>query len=104
MNSGVGAKEELASVGIPVVHDLPGVGKNLHDHVLFPLDFFINETEFNNLTWASALDYLLFRKGPLSGVGKVCPKWYLNKQLHPFLPRYFVNDRTCTFKILETRG
>ncbi|XP_043478006.1 glucose dehydrogenase [FAD, quinone]-like isoform X2 [Leptopilina heterotoma] len=69
MNSGVGAKEELASVRIPLVHDLPGVGKNLHDHVLFPLDFTINETEFNNLTWVSALDYLLFRKGPLSGIG-----------------------------------
>lgn len=33
MLSGVGAAEELRRVGIPVVHDLPGVGKNLQDHI-----------------------------------------------------------------------
>ena len=30
--SGVGPAEELRSVGVGVVHDLPGVGKNLRDH------------------------------------------------------------------------
>jgi len=33
MLSGVGDARELAPLGIPVVHDLPGVGKNLHDHI-----------------------------------------------------------------------
>jgi choline dehydrogenase-like flavoprotein len=33
MLSGVGAGAELAKLGIEVVHDLPGVGKNFHDHV-----------------------------------------------------------------------
>jgi choline dehydrogenase-like flavoprotein len=33
MLSGVGAGKELARHGIGVVHDLPGVGKNFHDHV-----------------------------------------------------------------------
>jgi len=33
MLSGVGDKEELQSHGIGVVHDLPGVGKNLQEHV-----------------------------------------------------------------------
>jgi choline dehydrogenase len=33
MNSGVGPAEELKQVGIDVAHDLPGVGKNLQDHV-----------------------------------------------------------------------
>ena len=33
MLSGVGPGAELAQLGIGVVHDLPGVGKNLHDHV-----------------------------------------------------------------------
>ena len=32
--SGVGPAAELAEVGIPVHHDLPGVGRNLHDHPL----------------------------------------------------------------------
>jgi choline dehydrogenase len=30
--SGIGPADHLRSHGIPVVHDLPGVGRNLHDH------------------------------------------------------------------------
>jgi choline dehydrogenase len=33
--SGVGPGGELAALGIPVVHDLPGVGENLQDHLEF---------------------------------------------------------------------
>ena len=33
MNSGVGPAAELKAVGIEACHDLPGVGKNLQDHV-----------------------------------------------------------------------
>jgi choline dehydrogenase len=33
MNSGVGPAAELRQIGIDVEHDLPGVGKNLQDHV-----------------------------------------------------------------------
>ena len=33
MLSGVGPARHLRSLGIPVVHDLPGVGKNLRDHM-----------------------------------------------------------------------
>jgi len=33
MLSGIGPAQELRAHGIPVVHDLPGVGRNLHDHV-----------------------------------------------------------------------
>ncbi|MDA2891449.1 GMC family oxidoreductase N-terminal domain-containing protein [Mycolicibacterium sp. BiH015] len=32
--SGIGPADEIASAGIDVVHDLPGVGRNLHDHPL----------------------------------------------------------------------
>ncbi|OAH13141.1 GMC family oxidoreductase [Streptomyces jeddahensis] len=32
MHSGVGPKADLEKLGIPVVHDLPGVGENLLDH------------------------------------------------------------------------
>jgi choline dehydrogenase len=35
MLSGVGPAAELAALGIPVVHDLPGVGQNLQDHLEF---------------------------------------------------------------------
>jgi choline dehydrogenase-like flavoprotein len=33
MLSGVGPAKELTTLGIPVVHDLPGVGQNLQDHI-----------------------------------------------------------------------
>jgi choline dehydrogenase len=33
--SGVGPAAELRSFGIPVIHDLPGVGENLQDHLEF---------------------------------------------------------------------
>jgi choline dehydrogenase len=32
--SGVGPAGQLSEVGVPMVHDLPGVGENLHDHPL----------------------------------------------------------------------
>jgi len=34
LHSGIGPADHLKSVGIPVVHDLPGVGENLQDHLL----------------------------------------------------------------------
>ena len=39
MLSGVGPAEHLREYGIEVALDLPGVGKNLHDHLLVPLIF-----------------------------------------------------------------
>ena len=35
--SGIGAADELGHLGIEVEADLPGVGRNLHDHVLSPV-------------------------------------------------------------------
>lgn len=32
--SGIGPAQHLAEVGVPLVHDLPGVGENFHNHVL----------------------------------------------------------------------
>ncbi|MFI6205697.1 GMC family oxidoreductase [Streptomyces sp. NPDC051041] len=32
LHSGIGPRKDLAALGIPVVHDLPGVGENLLDH------------------------------------------------------------------------
>lgn len=71
LNSGVGPREDLEDVGIPVVHDLPGVGKNLHNHVAYALAFTINDTDTTPLNWATAMEYLLFRDGLMSGTGKL---------------------------------
>lgn len=70
LNSGVGPREDLNAVGVPVVHDLPGVGKNLHNHVAYTLTFTINDTDTTPLNWATAMEYLLFRDGLMSGTGK----------------------------------
>ncbi len=37
MLSGIGPTAHLQSLGIPALHDLPGVGQNLRDHPLVPL-------------------------------------------------------------------
>ena len=39
MLSGVGPADHLREVGVPVVHDLPGVGENLSDHPLIFVTF-----------------------------------------------------------------
>lgn len=39
LRSGIGPAEELSALGIDPVHDLKGVGKNLHDHLLSPVVF-----------------------------------------------------------------
>lgn len=37
--SGIGAEDALAPHGIPVRHALPGVGRNLHDHIDYTLSY-----------------------------------------------------------------
>jgi choline dehydrogenase len=37
MLSGIGPRDALETLGINVVHDLPGVGKNLQDHMMAPV-------------------------------------------------------------------
>ncbi|WP_090193754.1 GMC family oxidoreductase [Pseudomonas pohangensis] len=37
--SGVGPADELQALGIPVVHNLPGVGKNLQDHIDYTVPY-----------------------------------------------------------------
>lgn len=67
--SGIGPREELQQANVPVTHNLPGVGRNLHNHVAFFLSFTINDTNTTPLNWATAMEYLLFRDGLMSGTG-----------------------------------
>ena len=72
MLSGIGPADHLKSVGIKPVHDLPGVGQNLQDHLdLFVIaecsgDFtYDNYAKLHRSAWAG-LQYLLFKKGPVA--------------------------------------
>lgn len=48
---------------------MSGVGKNLHNHVAYFTKFYINEMDINPLNWATAVEFLLFRDGLMSGTG-----------------------------------
>ena len=39
MLSGIGQRDEIEAFGIDVIHDLPGVGKNLQDHFMAPVAY-----------------------------------------------------------------
>jgi choline dehydrogenase len=39
LRSGIGPEAELLAAGVEPLHDLPGVGRNLHDHLLAPVIF-----------------------------------------------------------------
>jgi choline dehydrogenase len=73
MNSGIGPAAELKQVGIEVHHDLPGVGKNLQDHVQARFTFLTREPGTLNEILTSprqqvrmALEWLTSRSGQLA--------------------------------------
>lgn len=59
----------MKQVNVRPIHNLPGVGKNLHNHVAYFTNFFIDDTDTAPLNWATAMEYLLFRDGLMSGTG-----------------------------------
>jgi choline dehydrogenase-like flavoprotein len=87
LQSGIGPADHLRSVGVPVTHDLPGVGANLQDH----LDLFViaectgdhtydNVAKLHRSAWAG-LQYLLFKNGPVaSSLFETGGFWYADKQ------------------------
>jgi choline dehydrogenase-like flavoprotein len=86
MQSGIGPADHLQAVGITPVHDLPGVGSNLQDH----LDLFViaectgdhtydKYTKPHHAAWAG-LQYLLFKKGPVaSSLFETGGFWYADR-------------------------
>ncbi|MBN9391408.1 MAG: choline dehydrogenase [Chloroflexi bacterium] len=98
--SGIGPAEHLRSLGIEVVLDLPGVGRNLQDHLVTGVAYTCSQP----LSLADAeklghvANYLLFRKGPLSsnvaeggGFVKTVPDAPIPDLQFHFAPVYFIN-------------
>jgi choline dehydrogenase-like flavoprotein len=87
MQSGIGAADHLRAVGVPVKHDLPGVGSNLQDH----LDLFVicectgdhtydKYAKPHHAAWAG-LQYLLLKSGPVaSSLFETGGFWYAEPQ------------------------
>ncbi|WP_040010734.1 choline dehydrogenase, partial [Candidatus Francisella endociliophora] len=67
--SGIGDKEELKQAGIDVIHHLPGVGKNLQDHLEFYFQFKCKKPITLNGKldlWSKfkiGVNWILFKKG-----------------------------------------
>lgn len=80
MLSGIGDQDELARHGIDVVKHVPGVGKNLQDHLQIRTIYKVNKPitlndEVNNpiRKVMMGLEYALFRTGPLTmAASQVC--------------------------------
>jgi choline dehydrogenase len=69
--SGIGPEDALAPHGIKVAHSLPGVGKNMNDHVNIKLSAFVDSPTYNTQRRGLAalghgMDFLLRGKGPAS--------------------------------------
>lgn len=71
--SGIGPGESLTEAGIPIVRDVPGVGRNLQDHLQQRAIYGVSGVKTLNETYhslfgraAMGLDYALFRRGPLT--------------------------------------
>src|SRR5258706_3437975 len=71
--SGIGPADLLAARGIVPIHDLSGVGENLHDHLQIRMQYKVRNTSTlneraNSLFGkaAMALEYALFKTGPLT--------------------------------------
>ncbi|MEO0061998.1 MAG: Oxygen-dependent choline dehydrogenase [Pseudomonadota bacterium] len=72
MLSGIGPADHLAEMGVPVVHDLPGVGRNLGEHPRVPLEFaangpltFVNQLRFDRAARA-VMQWQLLGTGPFA--------------------------------------
>jgi len=111
--SGIGDGERLRSLGIPVVHHLPGVGENLQDHLMPRITFECNRhVTVNDLLgnrWffvKSLLRYLAFRDGlfatpSLTGLaylrtrpGLTCPDVRIQSALVSGASRYSTSRST----------
>lgn len=66
MRSGIGPAEHLREVGIEVLLDAPGVGRNLHDHLVVPViaEATAREIPHPETDWSVTQTHLFWRSRP----------------------------------------
>lgn len=71
--SGIGSKELINKINVQHVHDLPGVGENLQDHLQIRTVYKVSNCKTVNTMYKNifsrmimGLEYLFFRTGPLT--------------------------------------
>jgi choline dehydrogenase len=87
LRSGIGPADELRAAGVEPVHELPGVGKNLHDHLLSPVIFTTTTKEVPPSAVAAAETHLFWKSSPDLAVPDTQP-------IHFSLPMYFLDSMT----------
>lgn len=87
MLSGIGPANHLKSVGVDVVHDLPGVGSNLQDHLdICAISECTGRHSYDGIerldrTILAGLQYLLFKSGPVTAaLFETGGFWYADKE------------------------
>lgn len=98
--SGIGPADEIRRAGVRAFHDVPGVGKNLQDHLMVSVGYLCTRpvSMANAESLANFLRYLIFKRGPLvSNVAEAGIFWRTRPGLHEpdlqvlFGPAYYVN-------------
>ena len=71
--SGIGSRKLLEKINVRQVHELPGVGENLQDHLQIRTVYKVSNCKTVNTLYKNiffrmmmGLEYLLFKSGPLT--------------------------------------
>lgn len=117
MLSGIGPAAHLESHGIRAQVDLPGVGRNLHDHLDVFMMYNVRNVDSYDVYKKTirkvmpAIEYALFRSGPLSGTivegGAFCrtdPKLAAPDLQYHFLPGTGVEEVNDTDQTVTGNG
>lgn len=94
--SGVGPATELTNFSIPVIHDLPGVGKNMKDHCLVTTTFLLKSKE--SLSTPEAVAIL----NPLRDVGSQASMAWLQSPAVYASPEFAARDKATQEHLVKS--
>lgn len=103
LRSGIGSADDLRAHAIPVVHDLPGVGRNLNEHVNVKISATVDIPTYNSERLGlgkvrNGLRWLVDRAGPASSPANHCQAFV---RTDPALPSADVQIQLMAFAFHE---